>query len=53
MRRDLGSRITAAISRKDEKFIVMAGVVPVIHVLMIRRKTWMPGIKPGMTKMEC
>jgi hypothetical protein len=27
----------------------MAGLVPAIHVLLDRRKTWMPGIKPGMT----
>jgi hypothetical protein len=31
----------------------MAGLVPAIHVFLIQptRKTWMPGIKPGMT--EC
>jgi hypothetical protein len=30
---------------------VMAGLVPAIHVLNNRpnQKTWMPGIKPGMT----
>jgi hypothetical protein len=28
---------------------VMAGLVPAIHVLLQRRKAWMPGIKPGMT----
>ncbi len=30
---------------------VMAGLVPAIHVLLkdTKRKTWMPGIKPGMT----
>jgi hypothetical protein len=29
----------------------MAGLVPAIHVLLIRTaaKSWMPGIKPGMT----
>jgi hypothetical protein len=30
----------------------MAGLVPAIHVLLAaikERKTWMPGIKPGMT----
>ena len=27
----------------------MAGLVPTIHVLGFARKTWMPGIKPGMT----
>jgi len=27
---------------------VMAGLVPAIHVLIIG-KTWMPGMKPGMT----
>jgi hypothetical protein len=30
---------------------VMAGLVPAIHVLLHRRKAWMPGIKPGMTWM--
>jgi hypothetical protein len=28
----------------------MAGLVPAIHVLATRRKTWMPGTSPGMTK---
>src|SRR6476661_4568950 len=30
----------------------MAGLVPAIHVFLVfeRGKTWMPGIKPGMTK---
>jgi hypothetical protein len=28
---------------------VMAGLVPAIHVLLGKRKTWMPGMKPGMT----
>jgi len=30
----------------------MAGLVPAIHVLLAarkRRKTWMPGTRPGMT----
>jgi hypothetical protein len=27
----------------------MAGLVPAIHVLFLTPKTWMPGIKPGMT----
>jgi hypothetical protein len=27
---------------------VMAGLVPAIHALL-KRKAWMPGIKPGMT----
>jgi hypothetical protein len=30
----------------------MAGLVPAIHVFLscvARKKTWMPGIKPGMT----
>ena len=31
-----------------EKF-VMAGLVPAIHALLVTRKTWMPGTKPGMT----
>jgi hypothetical protein len=30
--------------------VVMAGPVAVIHVLLIwEDKTWMPGLKPGMT----
>jgi hypothetical protein len=33
----------------------MAELVPAIHVLFLtvnkQRKTWMPGIKPGMTRM--
>jgi hypothetical protein len=28
---------------------VMAGLVPAIHVFEPKQKTWMPGIKPGMT----
>jgi len=28
---------------------VMAGLVPAIYALVARLKTWMPGIKPGMT----
>src|SRR6202045_4570143 len=27
----------------------MAGLVPAIHVFHVAAKTWMPGIKPGMT----
>jgi hypothetical protein len=32
----------------------MAGIVPAIHALLLKvlektRKTWMPGIKPGVT----
>jgi hypothetical protein len=27
----------------------MAGLVPAIHVLVMERKTWMPGTRPGMT----
>jgi hypothetical protein len=28
----------------------MAGLVPAIHVLLLSyRRTWMPGMKPGMT----
>jgi hypothetical protein len=27
----------------------MAGLVPAIHVFLSASKTWMPGIKPGMT----
>jgi hypothetical protein len=30
----------------------MAGLVPAIHVLLAA-KTWMPGIKPGMTNESC
>jgi hypothetical protein len=31
----------------------MAGLVPAIHVLLSKlRKTWMPGTRPGMTKIE-
>ena len=31
---------------------VMAGLVPAIHVLLSAApKTWMPGIKPGMTSV--
>ena len=29
----------------------MAGLDPAIHVLLSAVKTWMPGIKPGMTKV--
>ena len=29
--------------------VVMAELVPAIHVLLERRKTWMPGTRPGMT----
>jgi len=27
----------------------MAGLVPAIHALLVARKTWMPGTRPGMT----
>jgi len=30
----------------------MAGLVPAIHALLAARKTWMPGIKPGMTNVR-
>jgi hypothetical protein len=32
----------------------MAGLVPAIHVLLTgkKRKTWMPGMKPGMTPIN-
>jgi hypothetical protein len=33
----------------DLTTIVMAGLVPAIHVLFVERKTWMPGTRPGMT----
>jgi hypothetical protein len=30
--------------------VVMAGLVPAIHVFLEKRsKTWMPGTRPGMT----
>src|ERR1700676_4811944 len=29
--------------------LVMAGLVPAIHALLVARKTWMPGTRPGMT----
>jgi hypothetical protein len=33
------------------RFLVMAGLVPAIHVFVAigKRKTWMPGSSPGMT----
>ena len=33
---------------------VMAGLVPAIHALHIvhLRKTWMPGTRPGMTRID-
>ena len=33
---------------------VMAGLVPAIHVfLCAAAKTWMPGTRPGMTRLRC
>ncbi len=33
-------------------FLVMAGLDPAIHLeQLLRRKTWMPGTSPGMTKL--
>jgi len=29
--------------------LVMAGLVPAIHVFVAARKAWMPGTRPGMT----
>jgi hypothetical protein len=29
--------------------VVMAGLVPAIHVFSYAAKTWMPGTRPGMT----
>jgi hypothetical protein len=29
--------------------LVMAGLVPAIHVLFAKKKTWMPRTRPGMT----
>jgi hypothetical protein len=42
-------RTTAAVmaGRKREARLRAEG--PAIHVLLIKIKTWMPGIKPGMT----
>jgi hypothetical protein len=36
----------------DWPLIVMAGLVPAIHVFVVRNKekTWMPGTRPGMTE---
>jgi hypothetical protein len=32
---------------------VMAGLVPAIHVLLSAQgKTWMPGTRPGMTRLR-
>jgi hypothetical protein len=28
----------------------MAGLVPAIHVFTCKRKSWMPGTRPGMTE---
>jgi hypothetical protein len=30
---------------------VMAGLVPAIHDFMQQAKAWMPGTRPGMTRM--
>jgi hypothetical protein len=30
----------------------MAGLVPAIHALAAKRKTWMPGTRPGMTSRK-
>jgi hypothetical protein len=39
------------LSFSDGLSVVMAGLGPAIHVVLnrIAVKTWMPGIKPGMT----
>jgi hypothetical protein len=44
----MGARAGAGITLTP----VMAGLVPAIHVFVLPAliKTWMPGIKPGMTK---
>src|ERR1700759_4140674 len=36
------------------RFFVMAGLVPAIHVFpgLSAAKTWMPGTRPGMTKLR-
>jgi len=31
------------------QFCVVVGPIPVIHVLVAARKTWMPATRPGMT----
>jgi hypothetical protein len=31
-------------------FVVMAGLVPAIHVFTAASETWMPGTSPGMTR---
>jgi hypothetical protein len=38
-------------NRRAGVFLVMAGLVPAIHVFTYRiaAKTWMPGARPGMT----
>jgi hypothetical protein len=35
------------------EFLVMAGLVPAIHVFLCHEeeKAWMPGSRPGMTKL--
>jgi hypothetical protein len=37
---------------RELRFIVMAGLVPAIHVFVFQGqlKTWMPGTGPGMTE---
>jgi hypothetical protein len=32
--------------------LIMARLVPAIHVFSCRGKTWIPGIKPGMTEVK-
>ncbi|HUB97810.1 MAG TPA: hypothetical protein VL993_17940 [Stellaceae bacterium] len=32
-------------------FIVMAGLVPAIHVSSGKQDPWMPGTRPGMTNL--
>jgi hypothetical protein len=42
-----------AVFTGNELNAVMAGLVPAIHALLAiqrKRKTWMPGTRPGMTR---
>src|SRR5665213_240155 len=47
----MGCSFFPALGRVATRVAVMAGLVPAIHVLLPvgGQKTWMPGIKPGMT----
>jgi hypothetical protein len=41
----------AGLSRPKDGVASLA-YVPAIHVLLAAKKTWMPGIKPGMTEND-